>query len=144
MFKNTSFIIEVCFHLSYFICFLCYCIIVKVTFASLRNFYEISWLPFMCDIYSLIHSLIYSYFITYIFNGHTYIFIFYLFLDIYKMKSLFRSVTIGPSYKNEKKSMKSIIDTTRKVSIANITINICILQMIKSYLYHGPVFWNSR
>ena len=93
----TSFTIEVCLHLSYFICFLYYCIIVKVTFASLRNFYEISWLPFMCDIYSLIHSLIYSYFIAYIFNGHTYIFIFYLFLDIYKMKSLFRSVTIGPS-----------------------------------------------
>ena len=59
------------------------------------------------------------------------------------MKSLFRSMTIDPSCKNEKKSMKSIIDIRRKVSIANImglTINICILQLIKSYLYHGPVF----
>ena len=39
---DTSFTIEVCLHLSYFICFLCYRIIVKVTFASLRKFYEIS------------------------------------------------------------------------------------------------------
>ena len=38
----------------------------------------------------------------YIFNGHTHIFIFYLFLDIYKMKSLFRSVTVGSSYKYKK------------------------------------------
>ena len=56
----------------------------------------------MCDIYSLIHSLIYSNFMAYIFNGHTHIFIFYLFLDIYKMKSLFRSVTVGSSYKYKK------------------------------------------
>ena len=64
-------------------------------------------------------------------------FIFYLFLDIYKMKSLFRSMTIGPSCENEKKSMKSIIDTRRIVSIANIfnhTTNFLLLNN-DQYLY---------